>query len=247
MCWGSGSAGELGDGRRRPDRRRRVQRDAAGDSELRAGEVGASADGGAPSDGGDGRDIKWSDGFEPYTVGQFPSPGWTYTGNSAIAVDTEKKAEGNQSLRAHASPGGCWEALPVHLLEVSTAGSFSIEFEMLISSDHVQGCHQMLGNAWLGTTADWTTNQLTPIIITQYDGSVLGRGGQIGTFAKDTWIKVRMDYQRTTATSVRSRYWIDDLAVATQDASTQPFESSLKYLLFGSGDGTIWIDNVTVW
>ncbi len=189
----------------------------------------------------------WTDNFESYSSGQFPSSNWLYSGSSDITVDNTKRAEGVQSLRAHSSPGGCWEALPDHLMQVNTQGSFSIEFYMYISADHIQGCHPYLSYVGMGTTADWTTNQGFSLIVSRYDGNLEGRNGTIGSYTTETWNKIRVDYQRVSPTSISLTYWINDVVVATQSVPAVSSEDNVQYFNFGSGDGTVWFDDIKVW
>jgi hypothetical protein len=190
--------------------------------------------------------IIWVDDFESYTPGQFPSLDWSYTGNSNITVDDSKSVQGNQSLRIHGSVGGCWEAIPCRLLEVSTAEGFTIEFYMYIGSDHREGCHPWTGGAGLYTECDWTTGQGVPIVNFWYDGRIGSRIGDLGTYEYDTWYKIKMKYEREDLSTVKLSYWIDDAFMGSQSVSAAPYEDDLLYLHYSSGDGTIWADDIEV-
>jgi len=188
--------------------------------------------------------IIWKEDFEDESPGQFPEPHWSYTGNSDIKVDDSKSAVGNQSLRVHASPGGCWEAIPCRLLEVSTSEGFTIEFYIYISSDHREGCHPGTGGAGLVDVCDWTRAKGVGIIWFEYDGSINSRIGNLGTYTYDTWYKVKMKYERENPSTVRLSYWIDDVFKGTQSVPVASYEDDLKYFHFSSQDGTIWADEI---
>jgi hypothetical protein len=190
--------------------------------------------------------IIWKDDFEDYTPGQYPSPHWTHTGNSDLTVDDSKSAQGNQSLRVHASPGGCWEAIPCRLMEVSTSEGFTIEFYIYISSDHREGCHSWTGGAGMFDVCDWTRAKGVGIIAFWYDGSITSRIGDLGMYADDTWYKIKMKYERENPDTVKLSYWIDDVFKGTQSVSAASYEDDLTYLHFSTGDGTIWVDEIEV-
>jgi hypothetical protein len=190
--------------------------------------------------------LGWSDDFESYTTGQFPSSNWTYTGNFDIIIDNSKSQQGDQSLRIHGSPGGCWEAIPIRLINMGNNDDFSIEFFIYISSDHIQGCHSWRGDVAMQTTDNWQTFQGVSIVSFLYDGSISSRIGNLGTYVTDSWHKVKMSYRRETSASVTLSYWINDIFKGTQIVTTESYEDNLLYFNFSSGDGTIWIDEITV-
>lgn len=196
--------------------------------------------------GGAMADTLWTEDFETYPEGTFPSPDWTYTGSSNIYVDSSTSSEGANSLRFHGAPGGCWESIPCRPLEVSTAGAFIIEFSVHISSDHVQGCHSWTGGSGLTTACSWMTGQGVGIVNYSYDGTIGSRIGDLGTYEYDTWHRVRMAYERLDDSSVRLSYWIDDDFKRSHTVSAASYEDDLLYFLGSSGDGTVRIDDIRV-
>lgn len=57
-------------------------------------------------------DIIWSDNFESYPHGTYPSPDWTHTGSGDIYADSTNSSEGDQSLRIHGSSGDAGNPFP---------------------------------------------------------------------------------------------------------------------------------------
>jgi hypothetical protein len=79
-----------------------------------------------------------------------------------------------------------------------------------------------------------------------YDMSIGSRIGNLGTYAYDTWYKVRMTYDRLNASTVRVAYWIDDVPKGIQDVPAASYEDNLLYFHGSSGDGTVWLDEIKV-
>lgn len=190
--------------------------------------------------------VVWFEDFEDDIVGQFPSPHWSQNGSTDVKADNTTSAGGQNSVRVHGSPGGCWEAIPCRLLEVNTSVGFEVEFYIRIGSDHVQGCHSWTGGAGLTDVCSWTSGQGRGILGFGYDGSVGCDLGSLGTYSFDTWNKFKMRYERVSADSVRLTYWRDDNLTLSGKVGTYSYENNLQYFHLSSGDGTIWADEIEV-
>ncbi|MFH1755600.1 MAG: LamG domain-containing protein, partial [Candidatus Latescibacterota bacterium] len=188
----------------------------------------------------------WTENFEGYSSGAQPGYPWTYSGSSDISVVNSIFCEGSQSLQFRGPAGGCWESIPCRSLEVGTSGIFVIEFCAYIGSDHVQGCHSWTGGAGLMTACDWVTGVGVPIVNFWYDGHIDSRIGSLGTYSYDTWLRVKMKYERVDASIVRVSYWIDDVFKGIQDVAATPYEDELSYFHGSSGDGTVSFDDIKV-
>ncbi|MCD4697833.1 MAG: T9SS type A sorting domain-containing protein [Bacteroidales bacterium] len=191
-------------------------------------------------------DILWSEDFEDYLVGSYPSPNWSHTGSGDIYVINTTSCSGEQSLRFHGNPGGNYESIPCRLLEASTLDGFVLEFCIYISSDHIQGVHPYTGGAGLKTECSWTTGQGVLIIDFWYDGTIGSRIGNLGMYDFDTWYDIRMDYYREDENNITLSYWINGEFKDSQSVQTSDFENDLAYFHGYSGDGTVLLDNIII-
>ncbi len=192
----------------------------------------------------------WTDDFESYQAGKFPSPNWTYSGNSAIAVDNTTHVSGNQSLRMYGSVGGCWGALVHRPLQV--APPFTVEFYVRNGSEKLTGCHPDRGGMSLNTGPSWTTSARS-LIAFNGDGTILAfpvgdhaTGRLLGNYASEQWIKVKVSYDIWDSGSVKANFWINDEFKGTDFQPTINAENQLAYLTLAVGEGTAWFDDIKV-
>jgi hypothetical protein len=190
--------------------------------------------------------VIWFEDFEDDLPGQFPSPNWSYTGNSNINVVNTISAIGQHSLKIAGSIGGSWEAIACRTMEVNTSNGFNIRFYIRISSDHQQGGHSWTGGSSMQTTCNWATQQGVGIIGFDYNSVINSRIGNLGNYSYDTWYKVKMKYVRIDANTVDLTYWIDNVLIGNAIVSTATYEDGLTVFEFSSGDGTIWVDEIEV-
>jgi hypothetical protein len=177
----------------------------------------------------------WFDGFEDYASGAFPSPNWTYSGNSSIQVDSSVRASGNKSVKLYGIVGGCWAALLHRKLNVSPP--FTLEFQTRNGSETLTGCHPERSSLLLHTGASWTTSLRVLIrfdgtgkISGALDGSKGSAGIALGTYVSNQWYKVKIGNEQLDASSVRLSYWIDDQFKGSDVAPAFSYESQLAYL-----------------
>lgn len=198
--------------------------------------------------------VGWFDDFEGYGVGQFPSSGWTYSGNSSISIDNTQNVSGSKSVRLYGTVGGCWGALLHKKLNILPP--FTIDFYVKNGAENINGCHPQRAVISLHTGASWTTSGRT-LITFDNQGKVRGASPSQGGFAGNTetilgqystneWIKVKLVYEMLGSMNVGVSYWINDDYKGSEMFSAFQFENNLDYLSLTTGEGTVWYDDVLV-
>jgi len=191
--------------------------------------------------------VLWSDGFESYPVGSFPSD-WTQSGN---AFDTSNNhvvaspvASGSKALKLKGVAGSCWEALAFHDLLASTTESLTISFDIYTTTEGSEGCHgKKNGGVILYTGPSWTYSGRTLITFTT-EGKVLGSGIDLGTYTVGIWTHADIAFQRVNSDSVKLSYWINGEFKGSVTVDALSYEDDLTYLSIDSGDFTVYYDNI---
>ncbi len=193
----------------------------------------------------------WYDDFENYSFGTFPDTYWSSSGNTDIYVDSGEAAFGTKSVRLYGVVGGCWGALLHRQFEVDS--SYSIEFYTRIGNEELSGCHPKRAVISFNTGPSWETeNRL--LISFDGDGKIRGsvhttdgyEGTVIGNYSIETWINVKLHYERLENDSIKMMYWINDTLKLSEILPSFPFESEFNYLSPQSGEGTAWFDDISV-
>ena len=79
------------------------------------------------------------------------------------------------------------------------------------------------------------------------DGTIRdGNGDSLGTYSTLDWIKVKLKYERPTASTVRVTYWIDDMNEGSVTYAAHAEEDNLGSLDLTVQEGTVWFDDVKV-
>jgi hypothetical protein len=193
----------------------------------------------------------WSEGFENYASGAFPSPDWTFSGNADIRVDNAVHASGLQSVRLNGAVGGCWAALLHRPLNLSAA--FTLEFQTRNGSETLSGCHPLRSMMMLHTGPSWTY-PLRKLISFDGDGKIRGSysasngfvGSVLGDYAVGQWIRVKLTYEKPDAATVRLNYWINDQFKLSETLTAFSHETQLAYLSPSGAEGTAWFDDITL-
>jgi hypothetical protein len=177
----------------------------------------------------------WYDDFESYTVGSFPSPNWTYSGNSDIVVDSSRHVSGGQSVRMN-NPWA-WPTMLHRPLNIPPP--LTVEFHVFNGADSA-------GLA-LFTAPTWTSSG-RGVISFDSDGKIrdLISGAVVGTYSPGQWVKAKVTYEVLDAATVRFRYWIDDVLKGSVALPSFPYEYELAYLSPMAGMGTDWFDDIKV-
>ena len=190
----------------------------------------------------------WQDGFESYPAGASAPTPWYASGGGNVVTASQHYA-GAKSLELDGNVGSCWASVCYRAIPITN--SLYIECSIRPSGNHSQGCHPWAGLIGLTTTPDWTTAQGRWFLALEYSGqTVFGgypgyAGTNLSTWSYDQWRKIGVLYQNQT-TNVSLTYYIDGNLAGRYNFSVTSFENSLAYLGFDSGDGTTWIDNVSV-
>jgi hypothetical protein len=177
----------------------------------------------------------WYDDFESYTVGSFPSPNWTFSGNSDIAVDNSRHVSGNQSVRMNGVGG--WAAVLHRPLNIPPP--LTVEFHVLNGGDRA-----VLA---LFTAPTWDSGGRW-VISFDSDGKIRDSygGSVVGMYSPGQWVKAKVTYEVLDAATVRFRYWIDDVLKGSVAVPSLSNEYQLAYLSPIAGTGTVWFDDIRV-
>ena len=190
----------------------------------------------------------WSDDFEGYAAGTFPSSNWTGSGYGYLPdsyIDNSKSYSGSQSLKLYGIPNGNWAAIASRPLLLSPP--FSIELfvfngsETIGPSPHFTRCAISFrtGQDWVGTTG-------RSLFYFYWTGEIYGISSVIGTYATGVWYKVKMSYEITNANKIKVSYWLNDNFITTQEADIFDYESDLKNFWLEVAAGSGWYDNVKI-
>jgi hypothetical protein len=206
----------------------------------------------------------WSDNFESYDLGQFPSTFWTGSGNAGSGgsfVDDNKASSGMQSFRVVGTYAGCWEAIVHRPLAVSPP--FTIEFKFYASGEGAGGCHDHFVSVNLTSDANWNSYGRA-LVSFELDGMIRSGSSnnpqpshELGSYSLNTWNTVRIRYDETAQGFVNATYWLngqylDEIEVAEDSwyhnyVGAIPEGTILSYLGFTSGDSKTWFDDIKVW
>jgi hypothetical protein len=191
----------------------------------------------------------FTDDFESYTVGNYPGDGWVMRYNAIDDPSNNKVVDlpshsGNQSLQLYGShsPGAMW-AVEASVSLSNTQLPFYVESWLMPGDESEPGGHYIelnvgLAYAWdvggYGSGPSW-------IDVLNFDGDNVIRGLPNGPipYTPYQWYEVSMLADPTSGTI---SYWIDNTFYGTKSVTWfQPVD-----LVFGSGDGIGWLDDVNV-
>ncbi len=191
-----------------------------------------------------GPDGGWIDDFQSYSPGNFPSANWTASGNSGTRVVNSPVFLSSRSAQLYGQVGGCWGALIHRPLKITA--SYTIQFYAYNGRETLSGCHPSRAQVQLNTQPTWTSPVRTLATFSS-DGHFLDGNNNTGPqFPLQTWVKVRIAYERPSSSTVRLTYWLNDQYFDTIEAPSNSYESQLAYLSLSSGEGTSYFDNVSV-
>jgi len=185
------------------------------------------------------------EGFESYSTGSYPSD-WSKEGNSNQQVVDGTAAEGEKSLRIEGSSGGCWEALADAPISLPSSGTVTFSGSVKPTSNGEVGCHDgKRGAVKLRTeTGSWSAGKGTRLLYFHTDGTVHGVNGEYGSYDIDEWNSFEVTYERTD-TEVTVSYTINGEPRGSATRAVAGFEDDLSYLRLGSGEFTVFYDDLT--
>lgn len=187
----------------------------------------------------------WSDGFESYAPGSFPSSSWTPDANAdASYIDDTIFLEGTKSLRHVGELGGCWAAIAYKPLTVSPP--FEIEFAVRNGDESLSGCHPKRAAVGIRKGVTWT-NPARRLITFDADGTIVGSSGTtLGTYSTLTWYIVNIRYERPSASEVTLTYWINGTYLGSETVEARAEEDELTNLNLAVEEGTAWFDAIRI-
>jgi hypothetical protein len=196
--------------------------------------------------------LGWTDDFDSYALGSFPST-WTNSGNNAVSVVNTFDVSPPQSLQMYGVVGGCWAALAHRQLVVSPP--FAVQVSVRNNNEALSGCHPGRGILQLFTGPSWTTPAVDLFAFDQtgnlwtnqtaaYSGQPAGQ--ELASLPLLQWNTVAIAYGFVDTSTVSTTYWINGQPgiVVTRPAASG--EASMTWLTLDTGEGTAWFDNVEV-
>ncbi|MBN2464939.1 hypothetical protein JXD38_04875 [candidate division WOR-3 bacterium] len=186
----------------------------------------------------------WTDDFESYPAGQWPSPDWISSGNSDGYIVTDVKHGGEKSFRMYGVLGAYWGALAHRY--IGTDAAYTIDFWIRNGDEPIPPSgHQYRGSIDLHTQANWVPPAARIMDWDKY-GQVHGRGGTLlGSYNTLTWYHVEVLYERN-ATAVHMEYWIDGVYKGEENLAASSSELDFDYIALTAQAGTVWYDDVSV-
>ena len=195
-----------------------------------------------------GNESGWTDNFENYTAGTFPS-NWVADGNatdiSTNYVDNTHSYEGLSSLKLFGVIGYCWGALAYRPISVNAP--FEVELAVKNGDESTSGCHPNRAGIGLREGTSWV-NPSRSFINFNKDGSIQSGGGNVdlGTYSTLTWYTVKILYERPSASEVKLSYWINGNYKGSETLPAISDENQLTNLNLAAGEGTAWFDDIVV-
>jgi hypothetical protein len=186
----------------------------------------------------------WTDDFESYPAGQWPTSNWSPSGNGDGSIVTDVKHMGQKSFRLYGRLGQYWGTLAHR--SIGTDAEYTIDFWIRNGAEGIPPYgHQTRGSIDLHTQPDWVP-PAARIMDWNSDGHVHGRGGLLlGTYSTLTWYHVRVLYERNAST-VHLEYWIDGDKKGEENLPASSSEMDFDYIALTAGAGTVWYDDVSV-
>jgi hypothetical protein len=195
---------------------------------------------------------QWTDGFETYLVGKFPSTNWANSGNTQTNVTNTTAHGGSNSLFLYGVIGGDWAAIAHRQFVYSPHLQF--DFYVQNGSETLTGLHQVYGTVALNTGPSWTYPG-RGILYFGADGKIHGptiaggselSGPVLGSFTAGQWYHVTITYDVLSSGELSLSYSIDGSSVGSFTLPVISGESSLSYIALQSGAGSAWFDDVSV-
>ena len=190
----------------------------------------------------------WSDGFETYSVGTFPSS-WVADANatnlSTNFVDNEYSNQGNQSLKLYGNVDGCWAALSYR--PIVAEQPFEVQVAVRNGNESLYGCHPDRASLGLREGYSWT-NPGRSFIQFKGDGTIISGGGgvSLGTYNTLDWYIVKVRYEKLSSTTIELSYWINGTYKGSETLSAISAEDQLANLEVVVQEGTAWFDDIAV-
>jgi hypothetical protein len=189
----------------------------------------------------------WSDGFETYTAGSFPSM-WSPDANASDSrsnyVSSTVYHGGTKSLQLYGIVGGCWAAVAYRPLTISPP--YEVEVTIRTGNDSLSGCHP--NRALIGVRKGFTwTNPEREIVRFDGNGNIKSSAGNVlQTYATSTWYGIRIRYERPSSDQVRISYWINEVYKGVEILTADAEEDQFTNFEFNVDEGTAWLDDVVI-
>jgi len=193
--------------------------------------------------GGGGQQLVWSDGFESYSAGFWPSANWTNSGNDSGYVDNGIYHSGTQSLKLYGVVGGGWATLAHR--SIATSAPWTLECYVRNGTESIpqSGCRASIE---LNTNPSWTSPRRLLLSFRGNGYIYSGADTSLVAYQTATWYKVKIQYEYPVSGQVRLTYWINDNQIAQENLSPISEEASLSYLSLGAQAGSAWFDDVSI-
>ncbi|UCF34128.1 MAG: hypothetical protein JSV78_02240 [Phycisphaerales bacterium] len=198
-------------------------------------------------------EVIWQENFEDVPCGELPEGWGSGCGCPYFGVDCDRSCEGERSLRLHGMLGGCCASLVSKLIHPDGVylPEFTLEFMVDNATQDLSGCHPYRASLSMYATQCWGPGRSRDLLTVKEDGCLAGTTWEIiGCMTLDECHRIRIQYTRLDAATVRVRYWLDGefLTEITTGAmeSEVAVENDLVWFQWGAQEGTAWFDDVVM-
>jgi hypothetical protein len=186
--------------------------------------------------------------FNGLETGAYPS-GWKRDGSESQQVVATESHEGSHSLEMSGSHGSCWEAIanaPLGTVPEGETVTFSGAVKPAVQGSI--GCHDTYGQLKLRNAAgSWSTGRSHYLLRFGTDGTLSGRGIEVGEFTRGEWLEYEITYRYDSdAGEVTLNYTIDGKSRGSSTVEAGDVYSEWSYLSFYTGDFTSYWDSLSV-
>ena len=187
-------------------------------------------------------EVIWSDDFESYSVGSWPSSNWVEDANGG-SVTNSVQYSGSKSLKITGEIGGCWAGFGYR--RINTTPPFYIEVMVRNGNESTSGCHPDRAGIELRKGTSWR-NPARNFIQFCRDGNIrTPKGTVLCAYQTLTWYKVKIKYE-VSGSNVIISYWINDEYKGTEVYPADPNEESFTNLDLNCQEGSCWFDDVRI-
>jgi len=193
-----------------------------------------------------GGGLVWSDDFETYSAGSWPSPNWINSGNDSGYVDNVIYYSGTKSLKLYGIVGVYWATLAHR--QLATGAPWTLECYVRNGTEPIpETGHQSRARIEIHKNATWTS-PARGLLYFHKDGYIYAGENDLPLmpYQTATWYKVKIKYEYPVDGQVRITYWINDVQVGQYIFSPKDEEANLSYLSLSAQAGSAWYDDVRI-
>jgi len=183
--------------------------------------------------------LAWSDSFETYPLGSFPSA-WTPDANasdlSTNYVTNSIASSGSNSLRLYGVVGGSWAAITYRALGVTP--TYRISFDVYNGTETLSGAHPYRAEVGIREGMSWVNPGRWLIYFDQYGNVKDTTGATITTYSTAQWYHIEIVYSRPDSATVSVSYTINGTTYPAVITAAQSSESSMTNVELSAQEGS---------